>query len=283
MSPQSYNPYHGHFPEFNLDQVEAALKPEIPKIGLIWQDETGSTNEEARRLAKWGALEWTVVVAGMQTGGRGRYKRAWASPPGGLYQSLLLRLPQSESPITLIPLLAGLALKQGIEDELSRLGGGDFHGWLKWPNDLVTEHGKLAGILCEASLEKDKWEIIAGAGVNIEPVTLQDDSDQHLQPATSLLGEFPDLEWTREEVLTAYLRRLKQGLDLWGRDPEQVRMDWLSASGMEGREVEATSSGEKIRGIAKGIGDSGELLIETDSGLRKLNAAEALIVRDHWL
>ncbi|MCB2211164.1 biotin--[acetyl-CoA-carboxylase] ligase [bacterium] len=283
MSPQSYNPYHGHFPEFNIDRVEQALKPEIPKIGLIWLDETGSTNEEARRLAKWGALEWTVVVAGVQTGGRGRYKRTWASPPGGLYQSLLLRLPQSDSPVTLIPLLVGLALKQGIEDELSRLGGGDFHGWLKWPNDLVTERGKLAGILCEASVEKDRWEIIAGAGVNLEPVKLQDHSDQHLQPASSLLEEFPDLEWTREEVLTAYLHRLKQGLDLWARDPEQVRKDWLEASGMEGREVEATSSGEKIRGIAQGIGEGGELQIETEAGLRKLNAAEALIVRDHWL
>jgi BirA family transcriptional regulator, biotin operon repressor / biotin---[acetyl-CoA-carboxylase] ligase len=269
-------------PHFDMLSVETALLDTIPELEVIWMDSTESTNLQARNIATHKARNWTVVVAGNQTAGRGRYTRSWASPPGGLYQSVLLQIPDCESPITLIPLLVGLSLKDAIESELGRLGGGAFHGWLKWPNDLITGRGKLAGILCEAAKDGDTWGIIVGTGMNIEPVVLENMTSDQLQSATSLKSEHPAVRWTRENLMIAYLRKLHEWLEIWQANPEAVREAWMDASGIEGKVVVATSMGNKITGVATGIGDNGELLIETKRGVHKLNAAEALIVHDEW-
>jgi len=265
---------------FDLDRVEAEIKPLIPEICVLWKDETKSTNLEAHDLANRGASSWTVVVADKQNAGRGRYQRQWASPPGGLYQSLLLNLPECDSPATLLPLLVGVALKEGIEDLLAQSGGGAFRGWLKWPNDLICDNGKLAGILCEAAKSGDEWEIIVGVGLNIEPVDLSGIEIESRQSVACLHDEYPGVPWTREGLLVAFLSKVHDWVDIWLSDPERVRNAWLEASGMEGKEVEVTSVGKTIRGKVQGIGANGELLIESASGLQSLNAAEALIVHD---
>ncbi|MBS1262636.1 MAG: Bifunctional ligase/repressor BirA [Calditrichaeota bacterium] len=264
---------------FEMDRVERALRDEIPEIGVLWMESAESTNREARELARLGALAWTVIVAGRQSKGRGRYQRPWASPPGGLYQSVLLRVPDSAGPITLIPLLAGLALKEGIERELAAHGAGAFPGRLKWPNDLVTDRGKLAGILCEAARDDGEWEIIIGAGLNLAPVELSFPGFKTAETATSLAEEHPSVAWRREDVLIAYLHRLHHWLAVWRDDPGAVRAAWLEAADIEGRHVEASSAGKRIRGVAKGISEIGALIVETGEGVREINAAEALIVR----
>ncbi|GBE29741.1 MAG TPA: biotin--[acetyl-CoA-carboxylase] ligase [Bacteroidetes bacterium] len=276
QSSQSDNMSH----PFDTDLVVSEVRLIIPDIYVLWVDETRSTNIKMRDLAKCGAGNWTVVVAGKQSAGKGRYQRQWASPPGGLYQSLLLRPPECESPITLLPLLAGVALKEGIEEVLARSGGGAFRGWLKWPNDLICDNGKLAGILCEATRNGDEWEIVVGVGLNVEPVDMSGIEIENRQSVTCLRDEHPGVFWTREELLISYLRKVYHWVEVWRTDPERVRQAWLDASGMEGKNVEATSMGKTISGVVQGIGENGELLIESASGLQSLNAAEALIVHD---
>ncbi len=269
---------------FDVEKIETELKDILPDLRILWMNSTTSTNDEARELAKLHAASWTMIVARTQTAGRGRYSRMWESPPGGLYMSILLHYPSSVSPPTLIPLLVGLALKEGIESELARLGGGAFRGWLKWPNDLVTEHGKLAGVLCEATVEEDIWEIIVGAGLNLDLDLLEgigSADDQPLKP-TALRSEYPSVNWKREDLLIAILRKLSEWLEIWQNDPVAVRKAWLDASGVEGKKVVATSMGKKIAGIATGLGDNGELLIQTKDGVHPLNAAEALTIHDDW-
>lgn len=276
----------GKFPHkgsiFDVAKVEDEVRKEQPDLRILWMDTTTSTNDEARELARLHAASWTMIVAGQQTAGRGRYTRIWKSPPGGLYFSVLLHIENPSSPITLIPLLAGLAVKDGIESELARLGGGAFHGYLKWPNDLLTKRGKLGGILCEASADDGVWEIIIGAGVNFDPIELDDVPADQAQAVTSLRNDYPAVAWTREDLLIAIVTRLNDWLNTWKKKTSAIREAWLEASGVVGKEVTATSMGEKITGTATGLGKNGELLIRTDVGVYPLNAAEAVIVHDEW-
>jgi len=101
--------------------------------------ETGSTSERARALALAGAPHGTVVTAGRQTAGRGRQGRAWSSPPGSLSLSLVLRGHDA-----LLPLRTGLAVADVAGPEAR----------VKWPNDVLVEGGKVAGVLAEAHLER---------------------------------------------------------------------------------------------------------------------------------
>src|SRR5690349_20460831 len=120
-----------------------------------------STNEECRRLALAGEPEGTVVWADEQSAGRGRGDHAWASAPGGLYCSLLLR-PQAIASVQLLSVISGVAAVDAIV-ELSGL-----NAYLKWPNDILIGDKKAGGLLCEAVWQGQQPEFaIVGLGLNV--------------------------------------------------------------------------------------------------------------------
>lgn len=128
--------------------------------------ETDSTNDDAKRLARDGAPEGTLVVAGRQRRGRGRFDRAWESPAGGVYASAVLR--PAVAPVALGPL--GLVVALGAARALEQMG---VPVLLKWPNDIIAEGRKLAGVLVEMAAEADRVEwAVAGIGVNVAPTGL---------------------------------------------------------------------------------------------------------------
>lgn len=123
--------------------------------------ETVSTNDDAKRLARAGAPEGTLVVAARQTGGRGRFERLWESPGGGAYVSCVLRPPLPPAALAPLPLVAAV----GVADGLSSLG---LDARLKWPNDVEVDGRKLAGILLEMAAEADRTEwVVLGCGLNV--------------------------------------------------------------------------------------------------------------------
>jgi len=138
---------------FNKTLVLNATKDSIPDLDLLWVKTSKSTNVDLMKMAETGGKEWTVIVSDRQTEGRGRHKRPWVNSKNGLYFSVLLRLHKESPPITLIPLVIGLALQEAIQ-ELAEERGRGIQSWLKWPNDLLTSNGKLAGILCETAMDK---------------------------------------------------------------------------------------------------------------------------------
>ncbi len=122
---------------------------------------TASTNDDAKRLARAGAPEGTVVVAARQSAGRGRFDRVWASPDGGAYVSCVLRPQLPPAALTPLPLVAAVGVSQG----LAALG---LDPQLKWPNDVVIDGRKLAGILIEMAAEADRTEwVVIGCGLNV--------------------------------------------------------------------------------------------------------------------
>lgn len=130
----------------------------------VYLDRVSSTNDEARRLAADGAPEYTLIVAREQSAGRGRRGRSWISPPGNLYCSMVLRPTSAPGPAAQLGFAAALALG----DAIRGLGGRNTPVAYKWPNDVLLDGAKVAGILPETSgsSESVDWLVI-GLGVNV--------------------------------------------------------------------------------------------------------------------
>jgi BirA family biotin operon repressor/biotin-[acetyl-CoA-carboxylase] ligase len=230
-------------------------------------DRVDSTNEEIRRLAEAGASSGLVVLAAQQTRGRGRYGRDWASPPGNLYASLLLRLDGPLATSAQLSFVAGLALAEALEPHAPP----DAPVQLKWPNDILIRRAKTAGVLLESTGQinggRAPW-IIVGTGVNI--VSSPDNTPY---PATSLVAEgFAAV--TPRALLGDYLVALVRWLDCWRTDGfAEVRRAWCARSFGLGDQIRLRLDREELSGRFVDVTESGALLLELDTGGRREIAA----------
>ncbi len=136
---------------------------------LTLLDVTGSTNDDARELAREGAPHGTAVAAHVQTAGRGRRGHVWVSPRGSLYLSVVLRPEVAMQHFTGLPAVCALGVLDCLRGPLGIAAAA-----LKWPNDLVVEGGKLAGVLVEAGSSPQGPFAVCGVGLNIAPLDAQD-------------------------------------------------------------------------------------------------------------
>jgi BirA family transcriptional regulator, biotin operon repressor / biotin---[acetyl-CoA-carboxylase] ligase len=219
----------------HLFQPEGRLGKPYRYLGRV-----GSTQDILRAWAEAGAPEGALVLAEVQERGRGRRGRPWESRPGeSLTFSLLLRPALPLSALSLLPLLAGLALFEAVG-----LGG------LKWPNDLLSEDGrKLGGILLEAKAEGEEVAYaLLGVGVNVA----------WAPEGAASLQEFGP--YSRREVLLAFLRRLEALLPLL-EDPEALLARYRQASYTLGRRVRVETPKGVVEGVAQEILPDGSLLV----------------------
>ena len=228
---------------------------------LVALDSVGSTNDEASRLADAGAAEGTVVWAGEQTGGRGRRGRHWVSPVGNLYSSTILRPDCAAPRATELGFVAALAVSDIIP------AGRDVR--VKWPNDVMVDGGKVAGILLESSIGQGGLveHVIAGIGVN---VGFAPQVAEMRYPGAALGGS---VEGALEQLTRALCRRLAE----WRRDGfAAVRAAWLDRAGPLGVEVDVRLGEELVRGRFAGVDPEGALLLETPAGPRTIVSGELL-------
>ncbi len=229
---------------------------------VLWYDTLPSTNDLARSLAASGAAEGTVIVAEQQTAGRGRLGRSWASPPGGLWLSVLLRpdLPLGQTP--LVGLAASTAAAAAIEETTG------LRPRVKWPNDVLIDGRKVAGLLLEAGpLQAGSgaaW-LIVGIGINAN-VPLEALPSRPLYPATSLaaaLGRPVD----RGRLMRTLLRRLDRDYAELRERGEAAALDrWRTLSATLGRVVRVATSSAAIEGLAYDVDGTGALLVRTRDG-----------------
>jgi BirA family transcriptional regulator, biotin operon repressor / biotin---[acetyl-CoA-carboxylase] ligase len=217
-----------------------------------WFDALPSTQEVAHRLAGEGAPHGTGVAAREQTSGRGTRGRAWHSPIGGLWMSVICR-PGKAAPATCFSLRAGLAAALAIEAAYP----GTPTLQLKWPNDVYLHGRKLAGVLCEARWQGDSlaW-IVTGIGVNVANAV----PDELTGTAATLREVAPGAtpEALAEGLAAAIATAAETGGPL--HEPEMInfaRRDYLS-----GRRL-----GAPVEGVAVGIAATGELLVRDDHGV----------------
>lgn len=238
-------------------------------------DSIGSTNSEALAAATAGDPGGIWFAALQQTAGRGRRGREWHSPSGNLAASLLVVPDAPADVIATLGFVAGVALNTGLSAILPggmvRVGidgADDLEGRsriaLKWPNDVLADGAKLAGILLESSKTPDgRTAIIIGIGVNIVSAP-----EGVPYPATSLraLG----IERTAEDVFEALSDAWVEAFGLWndGHGVAAVLKRWRSSAAGIGAPVAISQDGVVRRGIFETIDSSGRLIIRDDDGAR---------------
>ena len=232
--------------------------PRLP--GVEWPVSIDSTSNRLKALAREGAPEWTVVLADVQTGGRGREGRTWVSPPGGLYLSVLLR-PRLEK-VGLLPLAAGVA----VAEAAGELG---VRTELKWPNDVLASGRKLAGILSEAASGPAGVEWVAlGIGVNVSLDSAG--LAPEMQAAVTSLSAEGAADVAGPAVAAAVLARLAVCYDALRSDPRAVVSAWRSrAVPWWGSQVEVRAGRTPLRGRLLEVDEEGALLLELTGGVRR--------------
>ncbi|MSO61296.1 MAG: biotin--[acetyl-CoA-carboxylase] ligase [Acidobacteria bacterium] len=251
------------------DDLSAALgalgvrRPDL-SLDVRWHDSVASTMDVASALAGGGAAQGLVVVADQQTAGRGRRGRGWESPrAAGLYFSLVARPPlRANASLPLLTLAAGVAVRDGIQAALG------VAPQLKWPNDVLIDRRKLAGILAEGlAVGTVSQAVVIGVGLNLQPSSYPPDVAAR---ATSLEGELGRAV-ERGPLLAEILAALWDRLATLERSPSDILQAWRAAS--------PSATGTRVdwdgrHGITAGIDDSGALLVRTASGTERVIAGE---------
>jgi|MCW2727985.1 BirA family biotin operon repressor/biotin-[acetyl-CoA-carboxylase] ligase len=253
----------------------AALRSALSGPGRFWSEvvvtaETGSTNADVADAARAGAPEGTVHTTDQQTAGRGRLDRTWTSPPGsGAIVSVLLRpdaVPAARW--VWLPLLAGLAVDATVHECGVESG-------LKWPNDVLVDGRKIAGILLERVETSDGPAAVIGVGLN---VSLR--RDELPVPAATSLSLEGATETDRTIVIRSLLRNLEALYRAWsasGGDPAAgIRDSYIRRCVTIGSRVRVMlPRDEVLEGQASGIDDSGRLLVDG----RAISAGDVTHVR----
>jgi len=242
-------------PEFGGPAVEFGLDAPYE---VEYHETIDSTNARARDLAVDGRAN-VVVLADAQTGGRGRLDRAWSSPSGGIWLSILSRpqVPPAQAPA--YTLAAAVATARAVRD-----AGVDAS--IKWPNDVLVGDRKLAGILTEMEGEADRvsWLVVGiGINANVDAADLPTD-----RPVTTVREEVGDVD--RRELTQSLLAAFHElTVDL-----QQVLPAWRKLSSTLGQRVRVETPGEEIVGDAVDVRFPGSLVVETAEGTREVTAGD---------
>jgi BirA family biotin operon repressor/biotin-[acetyl-CoA-carboxylase] ligase len=241
-----------------FDSLRSALAQHPFVTEIVYQLRLGSTNDLAKERASEGAPEGLLVIADEQLAGRGRRGRNWWAPAGSaLLTSLLFRPLLSPAQAQQLTMLCALAAADAVTETTALTVD------LKWPNDLIVNGRKLAGLLTESAVKVDRLDFaVVGLGMNVNADFAN--APSFIVPATSLrleLGRAVD----RLELLVAYLNdvarryaRLKGG--------ESPRGEWASRLITLGQPVTAHLGEETLSGLAQGVDADGALLLRTADG-----------------
>jgi BirA family biotin operon repressor/biotin-[acetyl-CoA-carboxylase] ligase len=222
---------------------------------------TGSTNALAKHLAAGGAPHGTLVTADEQTEGRGRSGRSWSAPPGsGILMSVIVRgLDERHE---MLPLATAVAVCRACEAAAA------VECAIKWPNDVWVERRKLAGILIEGR-PQEGWAVIGlGLNVSTDPEGFPEELRETATSLRAATGAAPD----RAALLAGLLARLG---DLVNAPAAEVLAAWRERDALEGSEISWNGGS----GVARGVDDTGALLVDTPDGRIALQAGEVHLGR----
>lgn len=237
-------------------EIQYKLNTKFIGGDIHYYEDIGSTQDAAWQLGLADCAQGTLVVSEQQRKGRGRLKRKWFAPAGGIYFSLILRpkfiLLDEVAPITLLAALACIyALKKTVDLNYS----------LKWPNDILLGGKKIGGILCEIDAEQDKINfIVLGVGINVNSRSLP-------PPATSLF-----LAAKKTICRAELIKRILEEIEILYRRAEQekfsfVLRQWQKFCPLWGRRVKVKILDHEIEGQALGIDEKGHLLLRKEGGI----------------
>jgi BirA family transcriptional regulator, biotin operon repressor / biotin---[acetyl-CoA-carboxylase] ligase len=225
-----------------------------------------STQEIAFSFASEARTSLLWIVADEQEQGRGRHERTWHSPKGNLHASLLLIEPCAQSYVPQLSFVAGIALHEAIKPLLKGKNPA-----LKWPNDLLVNGEKLAGILVEAKYIEGKMAVVIGFGVNTAyaPVNTP-------YPCTSLGLSVSD---GRDILFKNLNTTMMTYLDLWqaGSGFSAIRQQWIERAMARDTSFSLRKDKTVIEGSFEGINEHGHLLLRTGQGIETHDSGDVFL------
>jgi BirA family biotin operon repressor/biotin-[acetyl-CoA-carboxylase] ligase len=250
--------------KMNVDRLQEGLHTKRFGRNIVFLREVGSTNDLAKELASYGAVEGTVVVAETQTCGRGRLDREWVSPKGGLWFSIILRPELKPAEAVRLVFVASLA----VAEVLRELYG--LKAETRWPNDVLVNGRKICGILTEMNTTGEKINyVIVGVGVNANIDVAKVFPEELRKVATSLengLGRKVRLE----ELFRALLEKLENVYELLLKEGfDSILAEWKKYAGFLGCQVEVASGTKKWVGLALDVENDGALILRFEDGTLK--------------
>ncbi len=248
-------------------KTEILEKMQTRQIGreVHFFENIDSTNIRAKLEANQGAGHGTLIVADSQSAGRGRRGREWSSPSGkNLYFTLILKPDFSPQKASMLTLVMAIAVAEGVEKNLEQCKSEAVLG-IKWPNDLVMNGKKICGILTEMDVQQGTiGYVIIGVGVN---VAKQEFPLEFVDKATSIEAECGQ-EISKAQLLADIMLAFEKEYEVF--------LETYDLSGLQkqynkrlincGREVRVLDPQGEFCGIARGINESGELLVELEDG-----------------
>lgn len=235
---------------------------------------TDSTNARAKMEAENGAENGMLVVADMQTAGRGRRGRSWESPAGSnIYFTLLLKPDIAPERASMLTLVMALAVVKGIEDVLPE-GPAPM---IKWPNDVVMNGKKVCGILTEMTMKRNAIDyVLIGVGIN---VFKQEFAPELVEKATSIEAESRQ-ELARTELLVHIIKAFEEYYEIFREKESLAGLRTLYNQKLVNceREVCVLDPKGEYRGVATGINDTGELCVTLpDGSMTRVYAGEVSV------
>jgi BirA family transcriptional regulator, biotin operon repressor / biotin---[acetyl-CoA-carboxylase] ligase len=233
---------------------------EIPgwESRIIYRPELPSTMAAAKELARNDCADFTTVIAGRQTSGRGRLNRLWVSEEGGLYFTMVLRPDLPPVLSFRVSFLASLTLARTL-NEMFRIDAG-----VKWPNDILVNERKISGMLSELEAEADRIAFVnIGVGLNVN------NDLAPVQPAATSVKEILGKEVSKKDILFRYLDAFEKKMQTASLD--RVVQDWKQYAVTLNRDVRIVTDKEVTTGKAIDVDDSGALILKrADGSLQKI-------------
>ena len=220
---------------------------------IIYHAELTSTMDTAKQLARKGCADFTTVIAGRQTRGRGRLNRQWFSDEGGLYFTVVLRPDLPPVLSFRVSFLASLTLAR----TLNEMFGVDVR--VKWPNDLLVDERKICGMLSELEAEADQVAFInVGIGINVN------NDPSGIEPAATSLKAILGRKVSIKDIVARYLDAFEQRMQTTPYD--RVIEEWKGYTVTLNREVRVVTTRDVFSGRAVDVDDNGALVLKCADG-----------------
>lgn len=235
-------------------------------------EKTQTTNNVAKELGDQGKKHGTLVVSDTQTDGKGRRGKSWQSPAGtSISMSVLLRPEISPEKASMLTLLMALSVVKGIEEVTETIFA------IKWPNDIIFNKKKICGILTEMSAEPDMVHyIVIGVGINVNKKSIPKD----LAPFASSLEAELGKEYSRVGILTSILFYFEKYYKIFleTEDLSNLKKEYETYLINQNQKVCVMEKDKKVVGDARGITDTGKLIIEQENNkVIEINAGEVSV------
>ena len=239
------------------EEILKNLDTQIIGKKIIYFKEISSTNSYAKKIIDKKTPEGTVIIADVQTDGRGRKNRFWVSPTGGLWFSVILypNIPPERG--MLVTMTASVAVAQAIKNIT------DLDPVIKWPNDVLINGKKVCGILTEIDAEMDKINYsIIGIGVNVN-----NKIEKNLEKIATSLNQEKGLDVSRLKLIQSILKNFDENyMELKKGNIQRIRKLWFSYANIINKKIRVTGENEVNSGVVVDVDESGCLILDTAHG-----------------